>query len=144
MRPSTTTGPLAVIERIRRATNAHDLDALGECFDLNYQSEQPMRPDRAFRGREQMRKNWAQIFAAIPDIQADVLRTAVDGNVVWAEWSMRGTGPNGVPSHTAMVTIGGIEHEQVVWVRLFMDEVRTGEDIDTAVRTSLSGSSGSR
>lgn len=139
MQPCTATGPLAVIERIQQATSAHDLDALGECFDINYQSEQPMRPDRAFRGREQMRKNWSQIFAAVPDIQADVLRTAVDGNVVWAEWSMHGTGSNGVPSHTAMVTIAGIEHEQVVWMRLFMDQVRTGEDIDTAVRTSLSG-----
>src|SRR5947209_14642883 len=109
--PASTT-PLDAIERIQRATNAHDLDALGECFHTNYLSEQPVHPDRAFRGRAQMRKNWTQIFAAVPDVHADILRSAVDGDTVWTEWDMRGNQPDGRAFHNVMVTIAGVEHGQ--------------------------------
>lgn len=144
MQASTTTSPLAVVERIQRAVNEHDLDALGECFNVNYLSEQPARPDRAFRGRGQMRKNWAQIFSAVPDIHTDVLHCAVDGDTVWTEWNQQGTLPDGSPFHNVMVTIAGVERDEVVWMRLFMDQVRTGEDIDTAVRADVGRNSNSR
>jgi limonene-1,2-epoxide hydrolase len=144
MQASTNTSPLAVVQRIQRAVNEHDLDALGECFDLDYQSEQPMRPDHAFRGREQMRKNWTQIFGAVPDIHAEVLRCAVDGDTIWTEWDLQGTQRDGSPWHSVMITIAGVQHDQVAWMRLFMDVVRTGDDIDAAVRADLSGSSRSR
>jgi hypothetical protein len=84
-----------------------------------------------------MRRNWAQIFGAVPDIQADVVHCAVDGTTLWTEWDMYGTLRDGSPFHNVMVTIAGIEHDQVVWMRLFMDEVRRDGDIDTAVRSSL-------
>jgi hypothetical protein len=32
--------------------NARDIDAFVDCFDEDYESEQPAHPDRAFRGRE--------------------------------------------------------------------------------------------
>ncbi|MBV9282548.1 MAG: nuclear transport factor 2 family protein [Chloroflexi bacterium] len=134
--------PLAVIERIRRAVNEHDLDALATCFHPDYLSEQPIHPDRAFRGRDQMRKNWDQIFASVPDIRAEVLRCAAEGNIVWTEWDLRGTRVDGVPSHTAMVTIGEVRDEQIVWMRLYMEQVQEGEGIDAAVRASLGGGDG--
>src|SRR5437588_12292788 len=115
--------PPALIERLQQAINLHDLDALAACFHPDFRSEQPIHPDRAFRGREQMRKNWAQIFSMVPDIAADVLRTAVDGNTIWTEWDLHGTSVRGTPAHTAMVTIAGVEDGQIVWMRLYLEPV---------------------
>jgi ketosteroid isomerase-like protein len=126
-----------VIEGIRRAVDAHDLDALGACFEENYRSEQPFHPDRDFFGRAQMRKNWSQIFAGVPDIRATVLRTALDGNTVWTEWELRGTRVDGAPALIAMITIAGIEHGQVAWMRLYLEPVTRGAGIDASVREQM-------
>jgi limonene-1,2-epoxide hydrolase len=133
----TETGPQTVIENMKRAVDDHDLDALGECFHPDYLSEQPFHPDRTFRGREQMRKNWTQIFQGVPDIQADVLRYAVDGNTIWTEWAMHGTRFDGVPANMAMVTIGGVEDGQIVWMRLYLEPVTSGAGIDASVREQM-------
>lgn len=37
-------------------------------------------PERGFTGRDQVRRNWEQIFAAVPDVTAEVVRIAVDGD----------------------------------------------------------------
>jgi limonene-1,2-epoxide hydrolase len=144
METSTSRRPLTIIERLQRAVNEHDLDAMGGCFHPEYRSEQPIHPDRAFRGREQMRKNWAQIFGAVPDIRADVLRCALDGDTVWTEWDLRGKRADGVPAHTVMVTIAGVENDQIVWMRLYLEQVHEGDGIDAAVRASLGGNEVSR
>ena len=34
-------GPAAMVERLRRATNAHDLEALVACFAADYRNETP-------------------------------------------------------------------------------------------------------
>jgi hypothetical protein len=58
---------IEVLERLRDAQNAHDLDAFVACFDPRYRSEQPVHPDRAFVGSDQVRANWAAVFAGVPD-----------------------------------------------------------------------------
>ena len=65
-----------VLERLQAAQNRHDLDAFVACFDPGYQSEQPVHPDRVFAGSEQVRTNWAEVFAGVPDFRADLLRSA--------------------------------------------------------------------
>ena len=55
-----------VLGRLRDAQNRHDLDAFVACFDPQHRSEQPPHPDRAFVGREQVAKNWAEVFAGVP------------------------------------------------------------------------------
>jgi hypothetical protein len=84
-----------VIDRICAATNAHDLDALVACFDADYHLEMPVHPGRDFRGSAQVRTNWAQIFAGVPDIRATVLSRADDGTRRWTEWRMWGTRRDG-------------------------------------------------
>jgi hypothetical protein len=59
-----------VLARLRDAQNAHDLDAFVACFDPAYRSEQPVHPDRAFVGSGQVRMNWAEVFAGVPDFIA--------------------------------------------------------------------------
>ena len=84
-----------MLARLERATNAHDVNAVVACFAADYRNETPAHPERSFTGREQVRRNWEQIFAAIPDITAKVLRSAVNGDEVWSEWEHRGTRRDG-------------------------------------------------
>ena len=55
-----------VVERLNAAMNAHDIEAFVACFHEDYESEQPAHPDRAFRGRDQVRENWSAIFEGVP------------------------------------------------------------------------------
>jgi hypothetical protein len=56
-----------VLERLGEPLNWHDLDAMLDCFDHDYRSEQPAHPNRGFGGREQVRKNWSGMFESFPD-----------------------------------------------------------------------------
>ena len=74
----------------------------------DYRNETPAHPQRGFTGRDQVRRNWEQIFAAIPDLTAEVLRCAVDGDTVWTEWEHRGTRPDGSRHLMRGVVIFGV------------------------------------
>jgi hypothetical protein len=52
-----------IMNRLLSAMNAHDLDAFVACFASDYDSQQPAHPARSFRGSDQVRKNWAGVFA---------------------------------------------------------------------------------
>jgi len=67
--------PAEVLARLNAALNRHDLAAFVECFDPDYESEQPAHPDRRFRGRAQVERNWAAMFGGLPDFRAEVLRS---------------------------------------------------------------------
>ena len=82
--------PVASIERLRQAVNAHDVDAVVGCFTANYRNETPAHPGRGFTGTAQVRLNWSRIFAGIPDIEAEVVQTSVVGETIWSEWDMHG------------------------------------------------------
>lgn len=124
------------IERIRQAIDHQDLDELTTCFAPDYRSTFPLHPDRAFQGHEHMRRNWTQIFRAVPDIHAKLLRTATEAATIWAEWEWAGTLASGEPFLNRGVTIHGIEHGKTVWVRLYMEPVREGEpDIERLERS---------
>lgn len=125
----------SVVERLIEALNAHDLDSLVGCFEGDYQSEQPAHPDRAFGGREQVRMNWSTMFAEIPDIRAELLRTAVDGNTCWAELWIHGNRRDESTLDLRGVIIHGIRNDRITWARLYLEEVaEPGENIDEAVR----------
>ena len=114
----------AVLERLQQALNSHDLEAFVSCFATDYQSAQPIHPDRAFGGAEQVRKNWTKIFQDVPDFKADLLRSAVDGDTVWAEWHWFGTNDEGGQFAVRGVTIMGVQADQIRWGRLYMEPVQ--------------------
>ena len=115
--------------------NARDIDGFVDCFDEGYESEQPVHPDRAFRGREQVRANWSAIFEAVPDFQAELVATAVSGEVEWSEWHWRGTQSDGGSLDMAGVIVGGVSDGRLVWARLYVEPVeQSGAGIDAAVR----------
>ena len=49
------------------------------CFAPDYRAEMPVHPDRGFTGRAQVRTNWEQILAFVPDLTVQVQRCTVDG-----------------------------------------------------------------
>jgi limonene-1,2-epoxide hydrolase len=79
------------LDRLVHAVNTHDLQTLVACFTPDYVNRTPAHPGRGFVGRDQVRRNWAHIFAAVPDVRARVLRFATDGASVWSEWQLSGT-----------------------------------------------------
>ena len=127
--------PEAVIERLVAATNARDLDALVDCFTTDYRNETPVHPSRGFVGRDQVRRNWEQIFAHVPTLQAVVVRNAVSDNTVWSEWEMRGTRGDGTLHLMRGVVIFGIRDHRAEWARFYLEPAQdTGEDVNAAVR----------
>ena len=127
-----------VNRRLAAAFNAHDLDALVACFHDDYRSEQPAHPGRAFTGNEQVRSNWGEVFAGVPDMTAEVLREAADGDTVWSEWRFGGTRTDGSPLDMAGVILFGVRAERIAWARLYLELVEP-DDIETAVHDISSG-----
>ena len=128
-----------VLERLRDAQNGHDLDAFVACFDPQYRSEQPVHPDRAFVGSEQARNNWAEVFAGVPDFQAELLRSADEGDTGWAEWHWQGTRTVGTRLDMRGVTIFGVRDDRIIWGRLYLEDVEGGQGIDQAVQYMARG-----
>ena len=138
----TASDPIECVRHIQQAINQHSLEALTECFQPDYQSQFPVHLDRSFGGTAQMRQNWTQIFAGVPDIQAALLGATTDGDTVWAEWEWTGTRRDGARFWQRGVTIQGVQHGQVKWVRLYMEPVQdaeAGAGTNAAVRQSLAG-----
>ncbi|HWD51168.1 MAG TPA: nuclear transport factor 2 family protein [Acidimicrobiales bacterium] len=124
-----------MVERLLRATNDHDLDALVACFAPDYRNETPSHPERGFIGREQVGRNWTQIFAAIPDVTAEIVRLAVDGDTVWTEWEHRGTRPDGSAHLMRGVVIFGVVDGLAAWARFYLEPVHEAAgSVDDAVR----------
>lgn len=120
------------------ALNAHDLDRFVALFAAKYDSEQPAHPSRAFTGRDKVRENWHSVFSGVSDFRAELmLATAAGDAVEVGEWRWSGTHVDGAPFEMRGVTVLGIEDEQVVWGRLYMEPVDHAEaDIDEMVRTT--------
>jgi ketosteroid isomerase-like protein len=129
--------PGAVVERLCQATNDHDLEALAGCFAVDYRNQTPVHPARAFEGRAQVRKNWEQIFAAVPDLTA-AARWIADGQEVWSEWEMRGTRLDGSLHLMRGVVIFGVQDGEATWARFYLEPVQEGGgDVDQAVRRAV-------
>ena len=134
----TSDGAAGVLARLERATNAHDVNVLVECFAQDYRNDTPAHPERSFTGREQVRRNWEQIFAAIPDLTAKVLRWAVSGDEAWTEWEHRGTRRDGSSHVMRGVVIFGVANGLLAWARFYLEPVQEGGgNVDAAVRRQV-------
>lgn len=137
-------GPGAMVQRLARATNARDLDALVDCFALDYCNETPLHPSRGFVGRDQVRRNWEQIFTHVPDLHASVVRQAVSGDTVWSEWEMRGTRRDGAAHLMRGVVIFEVRDRRAASARFYLEPAQdTGENASEAVRHTVEPTSGS-
>jgi len=123
-----------LVERLRQAVDDHDVDAVVDCFTADYRNETPVHPMRGFQGTDQVRTNWERVFAGVRDITAEVLRTVVDGDVVWSEWEMRGTRPDDQPHLMRGVIIFGVNDRRAEWARFYLELVdKSDGGIDAAI-----------
>jgi ketosteroid isomerase-like protein len=131
-------GAQAMVERLVHATNDHDIDALVACFAEDYENETPAHPARSFRGREQVRRNWEQIFANVADIRAEVVRLAFDGATAWTEWEMTGTRRDGTAHHMRGVIVFGVRDGLARWAHFYLEPVDPiASTVDDAVRDQV-------
>jgi hypothetical protein len=113
--------PQAVLERMHRALNARDLDAYIACFAPDYRSEQPIHPDWAYTGTDQLRWNWTAIFENVPDFSAELLRSMIDGDTFWSEWRWTGSQPDGRPMTIVGMIVMGVKNDKIAWGRIYME-----------------------
>ena len=134
-----------VVDRLVAATNAHDLDALVACFAEDYVLATPAHPARGFTGREQVRRNRATIFGAVPHLACSVLARAEAPSpddpgttTVWLDLSMSGTRRDGALHEMAGVMVFGVREDAIVSGRFFLEPVdRSPVDADGAVRSAV-------
>jgi ketosteroid isomerase-like protein len=125
-----------IMNRLLAAMNAHDLDTFVACFAAQYDSQQPAHPSRAFRGSDQVRKNWEGVFAGVPDFTAElVLATTTHDGVEVGEWRWHGTHTDGSLFRMEGVIVVGVQRGQIAWGRLYMEPVEQGgANIDEMVQ----------
>src|SRR5438445_13288167 len=118
-----TSSGLAIAARLHDAVNRHDLDAMVACFATDFVNDTPAHPARSFRGRDQVRRNWAQIFAAVPNLEAEMIDCASHGDTVWTEWEMRGTRLDGAHHLMRGVAIFEVVDDAFASVRFYWEHV---------------------
>lgn len=119
---------VTVTARLRDAMNGHDLDALLDCFHEDYRSEQPVHPGRGFGGRAQVRDNWSEIFAGVPDFTAALASYCEAEDQTWSEWRWTGTRTDGSALDMAGVGIFGVRDGRIAWGRLYVEPVQTAQE----------------
>ncbi len=130
----------AVVDRLVQAINDHDVEAVAACFADDYVNETPAHPQRGFQGSEQVRRNWTQILAGVPDISARVLRAAVDGSTMWTEWEMSGTRRDGAAVLMRGVVIFRFAHATVASARFYLEPAEESSgDVNAATRRVVGG-----
>ncbi len=127
-----------VLQRLLRAVNNHRLDDLVACFAVGYRNETPVHPRRSFRGRDQVRRNWSEIFTWVPDIRARVHSTAFDGGTLWTEWEMAGTRTDGAAFLMRGVVIFAVAGGLISSARFYLEPVEDASgDVNAAVSRVL-------
>jgi ketosteroid isomerase-like protein len=131
---------MSIVTQLEQAVNAHDLDAIVGCFTADYRNETPAHPARGFNGRDQVRRNWEQILAAVPDVAAEVLSATADGDTVWSEWEHRGTRRDGSRHLMRGVIVFGVRGGLAASARFYLEPVEDGGGaIDATVRRQVTG-----
>jgi hypothetical protein len=130
--------PLDVIQRLARATNDHDLEGIVACFAAGYLNETPAHPRRGFVGKDQVRRNWAQILAGVPDVSAEILDSVTAGETVWSGWRMVGTRRDGAAHEMAGIIIFDTAAELISGARFYLEPVdHDSASVDDAVRQAV-------
>ena len=136
--------PDVMVERLAQATNARDVDAIVDCFAPDYRNETPLHPSRGFVGRDQVRRNWEQILAHVPNLRATVVRRVVSGDTVWSEWEMRGTRRDGAAHLMRGVIIFEVRDRRAASARFYLEPAEdTGENASEAVSHIVAPTTGS-
>jgi ketosteroid isomerase-like protein len=112
-----------LLERMRAALDAHDLDTFVGFFREDYVGERPRHPGSPMSSRDDVRRNWEEVISDVPDLRVDVPAAVEDGSTIWSEWRAYGTARSGAELELRGVIIFGIQDGQVAWSRMYMEPV---------------------
>ncbi len=90
------------------AFNAHDLDAIMQFFADECSLDMPRGPEpwgQRVVGKNAVRQALASRFKGLPDVRYSDDRHWVCGNMIFSEWLLTGTTPDGTP-----VKVRGCDH----------------------------------
>jgi ketosteroid isomerase-like protein len=121
---------IELLEQMRAALDAHDLDAFVEFFREDYVGERPRHPGSKISSRDDVRANWAEVISDVPDLRVEVPAAVEDGDRVWSEWRAYGTARSGAMLELRGVIIFGIQGDKVSWSRMYMEPVEQGLSLD--------------
>lgn len=116
--------PKLLMERVVKAINDHDPVTIQDCLSPYYLSEQPVHPDRSFRGRERAAEEWAEAFRRVPNLRAEMLRYAIHEDTAWVEWHMYGTRTDKKRIDLWGVGICGIKDDKMTWSHVYLEPVQ--------------------
>ena len=114
---------IALVERMRAALEAHDLDTFVSYFREDYVGERPRHPGSPASSREDVRNNWSEVISDVPDLRAEVPAAVEDGDTIWSEWRMYGTARSGAMLEIRGVIIFGVQDGRVAWSRMYLEPV---------------------
>ena len=120
-----------VLQRMSDAINAHDVDAIANCFTNDYKGEQPLHPEIAVilqrrgyaNGLAQVRENWTGLFAQVPDLRATLVASTIHDDFAWAEWHWQGTRTSGAALNLRGVSVAGLRNGIMAWARIYMEPI---------------------
>ncbi|GAA4360856.1 nuclear transport factor 2 family protein [Paeniglutamicibacter cryotolerans] len=130
---------LSVVEKLRDATNAHDLEAIVAQFSPAYINQTPAHPSRGFTGPHQVRENWRRILNAVPDLRAHIIRCATSGATVWSEWEMVGTRLDGQPHRMVGIVVFTVDTGLITEATFYLEPVQDRAGTVSAAVGSLLG-----
>ncbi len=80
-----------LLNTMAMAINNKDLPTLVSCFHSDYESIQPVHPERSFRGQQRLGENWNWVFQRFDAFNARIIDFSVRENTIWSEWIWHGT-----------------------------------------------------
>jgi ketosteroid isomerase-like protein len=114
---------IELLEQMRAALDAHDLDTFVEFFRDDYVGERPRHPGARISTRADVRRNWEEVVADVPDLRVEVPAAVESGTTIWSEWRAYGTARSGATLELRGVIIFGVQEGQVAWSRMYLEPV---------------------
>ncbi|SFS09860.1 Ketosteroid isomerase homolog [Agrococcus baldri] len=126
--------PGEVVRSLHRAVSAHDLEGIVAHFAEDYVLENPVHPERSFRGAEQVRRNWSHLLAFIAGLELEERRSMADGSTVWTEIVIRGRLADGTEQVLRGVMIFRVDGGLIAAGTFYLEPVvRDGLDANAAL-----------
>ena len=112
-----------LVERMRAALEAHDLDTFVSFFHEDYVGERPRHPDAPPSNRDEVRSNWTEVIGDVPDLRVEIPAATQDGDTIWSEWRVYGNSHSGAMLELRGVFIFGLRDGRIGWSRMYFDPV---------------------
>src|SRR5437868_107707 len=114
---------IELLDRMRAALDAHDLDTFVGFFRDDYVGERPRHPGSKISSRDDVRRNWSEVISDVPDLRVEVPAAVQDGDTIWSEWRAYGTARSGAILELRGVIIFGVQDDRVAWSRMYLEPV---------------------